>query len=91
MQVIQKNRDIHGRRYTEDFKKFAISLYFVGPKCYRQLQKTFALPSTRVLERYLERLRFLAGINNNLFTILKLKVEKMSDIDIVQFAWMKSQ
>nr|XP_034192269.1 uncharacterized protein LOC117609739 [Osmia lignaria] len=39
MQVIQNNRNVHGRRYTEDFIKFAISLYFVGPKCYRQFRR----------------------------------------------------
>lgn len=81
VQSIQFNKNLHGRRYTEEFKKFALSLYFVGPKCYRQLQTTFALPSKRILEKYLEKLQFSAGLNNNLFSILKIKVNNMSELD----------
>ena len=81
VQLIQFNKNHHGRRYTEEFKKFALSLYFVGSNDYHQLQTTFALPSKRILEKYLEKLQFTTGLNNNLFSILKIKVNNMSELD----------
>jgi hypothetical protein len=60
------------------FKEFALSLYFLGPKCYRQLQKTFCLPSTKVLQRFVATVNFAAGFNKDLFAFLKVKVDKMS-------------
>lgn len=81
LQLSHMNRDIRGHRYTNEFKKFAMSLYFLGPKCYRQLQKTFSLPSPRVLQRFVEKVVFHPGINKQLFEFLRAKVEKMTPTD----------
>jgi len=32
-----------------EFKKFALSLYFLSPRTYRELQKSIALPSVHSL------------------------------------------
>ncbi|KAF2893975.1 hypothetical protein ILUMI_12198 [Ignelater luminosus] len=72
------NRSAQGRRYSDEFKKFAISLYFLGSKCYRQLQKTFCLPSPKALQRFVAKIKFSTGLNEDLFAFLKLKVDKMS-------------
>jgi hypothetical protein len=60
------------------FKEFALSLYFLRPKCYRQLQKTFCLPSTKVLQRFVDTVNFAAGFNKDSFAFLKVKLDKMS-------------
>jgi hypothetical protein len=72
------SRAAHGRRYSNHFKEFALSLYFLGPKCYRQLQKTFCLPSTKVLQRFVDTVNFAAGFNKDSFAFLKVKLDKMS-------------
>lgn len=71
----------YGRRYTDNLKQFSLGLYFTGPKCYRQLQKTFWLPSYRSLCRYVEKVNFKAGINESLFKLLKMKVDKIPAIE----------
>jgi len=46
--ALTKNK--RGRRYSTNFKKFALSLYFCSPQNYRNLVKEFALPSVRSLQ-----------------------------------------
>lgn len=71
----------HGKRYTNELKQFALSLYFLSPKCYKHLQKTFCLPSYRSLCRFIEKVTFTPGVNDMLFKLLKLKVEKLQPQD----------
>lgn len=70
-----------GRRYTEEFKRFALTIYFLGPRCYIYLQSIFLLPSTRSLSSFVEKIKFSAGYNKVLFDILKLKVQHMNSQD----------
>ncbi|XP_071056023.1 uncharacterized protein [Onthophagus taurus] len=77
----QSTKNSHGHRYSNEFKKFALSLYFLGHKCYRYLRRSFVLPSKRVLERYAAKVRLVEGVNPISFEILKIKVNTMSEND----------
>lgn len=57
----------------------ALSLYKRSPRTYRWLQTIFVLPSSMTLTRLIARANLKAGINKNIFTQLKKRVEKMND------------
>lgn len=76
-QLEMLKRGMHGKRYSNEYKQFALSLYFLSPKCYSFLRTVFCLPMYRSLCRYIEKTRFVPGINTSLFEFLKLKVAKM--------------
>ncbi|KYN11781.1 hypothetical protein ALC57_16059 [Trachymyrmex cornetzi] len=44
-QVDAQFKSKRGRRYDPELKKFALSLYFLSPRTYRELQKSIALSS----------------------------------------------
>lgn len=66
------------RRYTQQFKETCLSLYFSSPTAYRNLSKTFILPSRRLLSKMTESVKFQPGFNDNIFKTIALKVSKMS-------------
>ncbi|KAL4113524.1 hypothetical protein QTP88_017136 [Uroleucon formosanum] len=68
-----------GCRYTDEFKQFALTIWFFGPKVYRFLKSAWCLPTIRTLQRVSERWEINAGFNNFVFEILKLKLKIMSD------------
>lgn len=51
-QPVLKNRKPVGRRYSQEIKKFALTLYFLGPKTYNFMQQLLFLSSKRCLELY---------------------------------------
>jgi hypothetical protein len=77
VQLHQMNRSAQGRRYSDEFKQYCLTLYFHGPRCYRQVMKTLCLPSSRALRRFTEKVKIRAGYNKQLFQLLKLKADKM--------------
>ncbi|KAI4465014.1 transposase protein [Holotrichia oblita] len=71
-----------GRRYSTEYKQFALTLYFLGPRAYGFLQKLFCLPAKRSLERITANLSYGPGLNNDaLYTALKIKVDLMTEIE----------
>ncbi|XP_018306118.1 uncharacterized protein [Mycetomoellerius zeteki] len=44
-QVDAQLKSRRGMRYDPEFKKFALSIYFLSPRTYRELQKSITLPS----------------------------------------------
>lgn len=80
-QIAVAQRKTQGRRYQNEFKQFALSLYFVGPKVYRLLQKTFVLPSPSCLHRYIKGIQCTAGINESVLEILRIKCDQMQEQD----------
>lgn len=59
---------------TEEFKNYCLSLYFQGPKLYKnELVKTFCLPSIVALRRFIQNIKVSPGINDSVFKILKKK------------------
>lgn len=82
-QVDLLSRQAKGRRYSVEIKKMSLCLHFLSPKCYKHLQKLFCLPSSRVLQRFVEQIKFSAGYNETLLAFLKLKVASMDQQDKV--------
>jgi hypothetical protein len=56
-----------GRRYNDQLKKFAITIYFLGPTVYRMLSKTFGLPSKATLCRITSKWPVTSGLNHFVF------------------------
>lgn len=69
------------RRFTEEEKIMALSLYKQGPRAYRWLSKVFVLPSYMTLTRLITRAALKPGINENLFKLLKKVAGKMKNDD----------
>ncbi|KAE9544229.1 hypothetical protein AGLY_001408 [Aphis glycines] len=68
-----------GRRYTDEFKQFALTIWFFGPKVYRFLKFAWCLPTIRTLQKVSERWEINTGFNNFVFEVLKLNLKHMSD------------
>ncbi len=66
-------------RYTESFKAFAIGVYFKSPVCYRFLEKRFRLPSKSTILRWMSKIRFQEGFCENMFKMLKYRVQKLKE------------
>lgn len=81
MQLKNSGKKNRGQRYTMEQKSLSLSLYKQGPKCYRFMQKIFALPSKRTLQRHNAYLHFEAGIDDQMLEFIKEKVKDMPEIE----------
>lgn len=68
----------HGDRYSNNFKRLALTVYFLGPVIYRFLKKTFGLPTIRTLKRVTSTYELTPGLNDFLFDILKFKISNFN-------------
>ena len=55
--------------------------FFSGPKSYKLLSTQFCLPTPRTLQRIVQGLKFLPGLQDHIFNILKSKVYNLNDVD----------
>jgi hypothetical protein len=78
MQVINKNAPT-SRRYSREYKQFAITLFFLSPMAYRFLRTTFLLPTVRTLQRMTEKIQINPGLSRVVFDILKIKSKSLGD------------
>lgn len=80
--IALKNKAPIARRYSDEMKKFALSLYFLSPKAYAYLSKLMTLPTKRTLQRKTEKFSFNPGLQNeNVFKALETKVKTMMPLD----------
>ena len=49
-QIQMSDRGLKGKRWSEQMKMFALSLFHTSPKCYRMLRKIFSLPGISTLK-----------------------------------------
>jgi len=80
-QIDAQTKSKRGRRYDPEFKKFALSLYFLSPRNYKELQKSLTLPSIRSLQLFTETWNILPGINNKVFDALAIKLNSLPSIE----------
>ena len=66
-----------GRRYSNDAKLLALSLYSHGPRAYRFLSEMFALPSRSTLSVWLQSLQILPGFCNDLIRAVEFKTRTL--------------
>lgn len=76
-QIDNKNRKSKGYRYSNDIKQLALSIFFISPKLYKNMQKALYLPSCRTLRRVTSRYEITPGINDFLFNLLSYKVNSL--------------
>lgn len=81
MQIQNSGRKNRGQRYTMEQKSLCLSLYKHGPKNYRHMQRIFALPCKRTVQRHNAYLHFEAGIDDTLLEFIKEKVKELSETD----------
>lgn len=80
-QVDAQTKGKRGIRYNNEFKKFAQSMYFLSPRNYKELRKSFALPSVRTLQSFLCNWNIVPGINIKIFEALKIKLNSLPLIE----------
>lgn len=81
-QAILKNKKPVARRYSREYKQFALTLYFLGPKAYSFMSKLLYLPSKRSLQNMTQKLLCKPGLENEpTFNALTIKVKTMLDLD----------
>lgn len=80
--MTQIRRKPKGRRYSNDFKTYCLSLYFIGPKLYKkELVRKLGLPSVRTLARFIQHVKIPPGVNDIVFDSLQKKVSNFREID----------
>lgn len=80
-QLRNVDRTPAGRRWTEEDKTFALSVYKRSPRVYKYLSAFFQLPSPRTLKTLLSKVPFDTGINKLLLQQLKIKINDMHILD----------
>ncbi|XP_074040070.1 uncharacterized protein [Leptinotarsa decemlineata] len=70
------------RRYTAEYKQFALTLYFLGPRAYNFFTKILHLPCKRSLQYITQKVVCRPGLQNEtLFKSLEKKITTMLDQD----------
>lgn len=81
MQLSNYKRKENGRRYTPLMKSLSLAIYKQGPKCYRFLQRVFALPVKNTLAKHSAYLLLKPGIDGKLMQLIENKVASFTEID----------
>lgn len=81
VQIDAQIKSKRGRRYNSEFKQFALRLYFLSPRNYKELKKEFALPSIRSLQIFTQTWQIKPGINNNIFDVLSVKLNSLPPLE----------
>ena len=71
-----KNR--HGRRYSDETKSFALSLYHLSGKSYKMVSKLLCLPSKSSIFKWISRMPNCTGLTQPSIDVIATKVEAMS-------------
>lgn len=70
-----------GKKWTDEDKVFALSIYKRSPRTYKYISNFFQLPSPRTLETVLSKVPFNTGMNKQLLQQLKNKINDMDVLD----------
>ena len=81
MQLELHSKKTHGRRYSNEMKSLAISLYHASGKAYRLLSKLFILLTKSSLRRFISKIPMAAGIPQATLNLLKQKISRMSEME----------
>ncbi|CAH2098446.1 unnamed protein product [Euphydryas editha] len=79
MQVKLCMKPKKGRRFTMNEKLIGLAIYKQSPKSYRFLQKMFILPSETTLKAMISHLNIGAGINSQIFELIKEQVRHWNE------------
>ncbi|KAI4468165.1 thap domain-containing protein 9 [Holotrichia oblita] len=73
------NRNEHGYRYSNEFKQFALTTYFLGPKVYRFLSSSLRLPSKSTLCRITNKWNIAAGLSEFVCKVVEAKIATVNE------------
>jgi len=76
--VLNKDKNPKGRRFSNEIKQFALTIYFLGPSVFHLLQRNFCLPSIRTLRKITSKYEFQPGLNDFMFNFLSFKTKTFS-------------
>lgn len=79
MQVNALNKNAKLRRFTNEQKLLALTLWKQSPKGYKLLQKLFVFPTKRTLSTFTQEFVLNPGLNSNVLAQLKASVRKWDD------------
>ena len=68
----------HGRRYSDEAKSFALSLYHLSGKLYKMVSKLLCLPSKSSILKWISRMPNCTGLTQPSIDVIATKVEAMS-------------
>lgn len=71
MQIKNRGRAKHGRRYSVKQKSMCLAIYKQGPKLYRFLERGFVLPTKKTLGRHSANLLFKSGVDLKVLEAMK--------------------
>lgn len=80
-QLKTQNKKPNGRRYTQEDKILALSIFKQSPKAYNYLSTIFSLPSPKTLNLLLQNIPFYPGLNKHIIENLKNQSQKLSEND----------
>lgn len=76
--VLNKDKKPKGRRFSNEIKQFALTIYFLGPSVFHLLQRNFCLPAIRTLRKITSKYEFQPGLNDFMFNFLSFKTKTFS-------------
>lgn len=68
-----------GCRYSDEYKQFALSVHFLGPKAYKQFSTMYKLPSKSTLNKFLKNWVIEPGFNEFIFTLLQFRTKILTE------------
>lgn len=71
MQITNRGRTMHGRRYSAKQKSMCLAFYKQSPKLYRFQRTAFVLPTKRTLGRHSANLLFKSGVDFQVLDAIK--------------------
>ena len=72
-ELINHNRDGTGKRYSDEIKKFALTLHFYSPRAYDFLRSTFSLPAPSSISNWTNSVNCEPGFFKDVFEYLSQK------------------
>ena len=79
-QLQNNGKGATGRRYSEEFKQFALTLYFCSPKAYNFLRKIFFLPHQSSIRNWTSSVNCEPGFLSEAFANLQRQSEENVDM-----------
>ncbi len=65
------------RVYSDDFKSFALAVYYKSPSCYRFLQSRFKLPAKSTINAWMSQMTITEGFCPNLLRLLQVRTQHL--------------
>jgi len=70
-ELVNKDRSAHGHRYSDEIKKFALTLHFYSPHAYNFVRSILSLPCPSSLAHWTSSVNCEPGFFLDVFTFLQ--------------------